>query len=115
MQPVQKIRLVFYRSRVGAEPVRDWLRSLPSDQRRAIGLDLSRIQYRWPVGMPLCRPLGQGLWETRTDLPGGTTARVFFCHHAGEIWALHGIIKKTRATPADELKLARKRLKEVIK
>ena len=47
-----KIDLYFYRSAGGNEPVRDWLKALPEDQRREVGLDLQRVQYRWPIGMP---------------------------------------------------------------
>jgi phage-related protein len=108
-----KIALVFYRTLSGNEPVRDWLVGLTISNRRAVGLDLQRVQYRWPVGMPLVRPMGKGLFEVRTPLPDGTTARVMFCFHVGELYALHGFIKKTQATPATDLEIARKRQKEV--
>jgi len=108
-----KIELVFYRSPAGAEPVRNWLLGLPVENRRAIGLDLQRVQYRWPVGMPLVRPLGKSLFEVRTDLPDGTIARVLFCFHGGELYALHGFIKKRRRTPPDDLRLAQERKKEI--
>jgi phage-related protein/DNA-binding Xre family transcriptional regulator len=84
-------------------------------ERNAIGLDLMRIQFRWPVGMPLCRAMGDGLWEIRTNLPSGRIARVLFCLARERIVVLHGFIKKTRRTPDDELALApseRKNLKE---
>jgi phage-related protein len=71
-----------------------------------------RIQFRWPVGMPLCRPMGEGLWEVRTNLPSNRIARVLFCVVAERIVVLHGFIKKTQRTPDDELALARKRMKE---
>ena len=45
-----KIPVVFYRTHGGAEVVRDWLRSLDDVDRQAVGLDLMRVQYRWPVG-----------------------------------------------------------------
>ncbi len=109
----QKIELVFYRTTSGNEPVREWLMDCPLPNRRAVGLDLQRVQYRWPVGMPLVRPMGKGLFEVRTPLPDGTTARVMFCFHDGALFALHGFIKKTQATPASELEIARKRQKEV--
>jgi phage-related protein len=109
----RKIELVFYRSAVGNEPVRDWLIGLSADNRRAIGMDLLRVQYRWPVGMPLVRPLGKGLFEVRTDLPDRTIARVLFGFHLGEIYALHGFIKKARKAPPADLKLARDRKKEI--
>lgn len=112
--PAPKIDLYFYRqANSGDEPVRDWLKDQPEADRRAIGLDLQRVQYRWPVGMPLCRPLGKGLWEVRTSLAGGTISRVLICFHGGELYALHGFIKKTRTAPDEDLKLARKRMKEI--
>lgn len=109
---IRKTPLVFYRSSAGAEPVLDWLKSLPADERKEIGRDLMRAQWRWPVGMPLCRSLGDGLWEVRSNLPG-RIARVLFCTKDGNIVALHGFIKKTQTTPAADMKLARKRMKEV--
>ncbi len=75
---LSKIELVFYRSASGNEPVREWLLGLSFSERRAIGLDLQRVQYRWPVGMPLVRPMGKGLFEVRSALPDGKIARVFF-------------------------------------
>lgn len=109
----RKTPLIFYRQRTGDEPVREWLKHLPESERHAIGKDLLRAQWRWPVGMPLCRPMGKGLWEIRTDLPTKRTARVLLCVYRGHLVALHGFIKKTRATPADDLALARQRQKEL--
>jgi phage-related protein len=63
--------------------------------------------------MPLCRPLGKGLWEVRTDLPTKRTARVLLCVYREHLVALHGFIKKTRTTPEDDLALARKRKTEI--
>lgn len=108
-----KIPLVFFRTGHGAEPVREWLRGLGNAERHAIGKDLLRAQWRWPVGMPLCRPLGRGLWEVRTDLPTKRTARVLLCLYAGRLVAVHGFIKKTRTTPDEDLALARRRQKEL--
>src|SRR5260370_11918031 len=70
----RKIDLVFFRNDAGGEPAREWLKGLDEAERRAIGTDLLRAQWRWPVGMPLCRPMGKGLWEVRTNLPSGRTA-----------------------------------------
>lgn len=109
----RKVEFVFFRNDAGAEPVRDWLKEMDEPDRHAIGRDLLRAQWRWPVGMPLCRPMGRGLWEVRTNLPGNRTARVLICFYEDCLVALHGFIKKTRATPADDLALARKRQKEL--
>jgi phage-related protein len=109
----RKIPLLFFRSLAGIEPVREWLKALPEVERRAIGEDLLRAQWRWPVGMPLCRPLGEGLWEVRTDLPTKRTARVLLCLYHEHLIALHGFIKKTRKTPTQDLALARRRQEEL--
>lgn len=109
----QKTPLVFYRSSSGTEPVRDWLKALDTPDRLAVGQDLMRAQWRWPVGMPLCRAMGQGLWEVRTTLPSSRIARILLCLDDGVLVALHGFVKKTQKTPDEELALARKRQKEL--
>jgi phage-related protein len=109
----RKFELVFFRNAAGNEPVRDWLKGLDETARCTVGADLLRAQWRWPVGMPLCRPMGKGLWEVRTNVTGNRTARVLISFYQGRLVALHGFIKKTRATPEDDLKLARDRQKEL--
>jgi phage-related protein len=108
-----EIPVLFYRTSGGAEPVLEWLRSLPAEDRRAIGTDLATVQFSWPIGMPLCRPLGEGLWEVRSSLPSRRIARLLFFVHEGRIGVVHGFIKKTQKTPADDLALARRRMKEM--
>jgi len=115
MREPPKIPLIFYRTSAGAEPVREWLRNLDAADRNAIGQDLMRVQYRWPVGMPLCRALGAGLWEVRTNLSNNRIARVLFFVEDERIGVVHGFIKKTRKTPLDAIDLANKRMKEMKK
>jgi phage-related protein len=111
-EPPRKTPLVFYRTETGTEIVRDWLRGLEQADRNAIGQDLMRAQFRWPIGMPLCRPLGDGLWEVRSSLTSNRIARVLFCFVDGRLLALHGFIKKTQKTPDADLEIARKRMSE---
>jgi len=108
----RKTPVVFYQTPAGRPVVLDWLKGLADGERAAIGQDLMRIQFRWPVGMPLCRPLGDGLWEVRSDCPGNRIARLLFSLVDGQIVVLHGFIKKTRKTPEDEMNLARRRQRE---
>jgi phage-related protein len=108
-----EIPVVFYRTSGGTEPVLEWLRSLPAEDRRAIGTDLATVQLGWPIGMPLCRPLGEGLWEVRSSLPSRRIARLLFFVHEGRIGVVHGFIKKTQKTPAGDLDLARRRMQEM--
>jgi phage-related protein len=72
------------------------------------GVDIKTLQFRWPLGMPLVKSLGQGLWELRSTLPG-RIARVFFIVHGTRLVLLHAFIKKNQQTPASELDTARKR------
>lgn len=112
MKP-DRIPVIFYRTKTGAEPVRDWLRDLTAPDRKAVGTDLKRVQEQWPIGMPLCRPLGGGLWEARSGISDNRIARLLFCFHANNVVVLHGFIKKTRKTPTQELDIARKRMKDI--
>ena len=82
----QKIPLIFFRTGKGTEPVREWLKELPEAERQAVGKDLLRAQWRWPAGMPLCRPMGDGLWEIRTDLPTKRAARLCCCACTANTW-----------------------------
>ena len=108
----RKMPVVFYRTRAGTEVARNWLRGRDESDRNAIGQDLMRVQFRWPVGMPLCRAMGDGLWEVRSDLPSKRIARVLFSVEQGKILVLHGFIKKAQKTPDEDLDLAHKRKRE---
>jgi phage-related protein len=110
---LKPVPVVFWRSATGREPVREWLNELSREDKRTIGRDIAKVQYGWPVGLPLCRPLSAGLWEVRASLPSKREARVFFGFHDGMLVALHAMIKKTQKTPAEDLTLARQRFKEL--
>jgi len=115
----RRLGLRFYRTPVGAAPVRDWLRRLPHEVRRQIGWDIGQVQERWPVGRPLVGGLGGGLCEVRTTFDRNEY-RVFFYIKREQVVIVHstmvlvhGIHKKTQKTPDDELALARKRQREL--
>jgi len=94
----------------GREPVRDWLKELPyPDDRKRIGEDIKTVEFGWPIGMPVCRPLGQGIYEVRTALTRNRIARVlFYIDRKGRMVLLHGFLKKTQKTPDEDLALARR-------
>lgn len=108
-RPQKRVPAIFFRTEAGGEPVRDWLKSLPSaDDRRRIGEDIKTVEFGWPLGMPLCRLLEDGIYEVRTDLSQNRIARIlFYIDKRNRMVLLHGFLKKTRRTPDDELKLAR--------
>ncbi len=106
----KRVSAIFFRTEAGREAVRDWLKALPyPDDRKRIGEDIKTVEFGWPVGMPVCRPLGQGICEVRTDLTHNRIARVlFYIGHKNRMVLLHGFIKKTQKTPGDDLALARR-------
>ena len=67
------------------------------------------MQFGWPVGMPLVRKLGADLWEVRVRIDR-RTARVLFTVVEGEAVLLHGFVKKSQKTPADDMSTALARL-----
>ena len=92
------LKVVFYRSEAGNEPVREWLKDLHRDDKRQIGEDIKTAQLCWPLGMPLIKKIDKDLWEVRTRLADGI-ARVFFTVDGEHMILLHGFIKKSQKTP----------------
>ena len=114
IKPMQKIvPAVFYRTATGNEPVREWLRELDVEDRRIIGTDIRTVEFGWPIGMPVCSPMGNGLFEERSTVMGKRAARVLFRIHEGGMVLLHGFIKKARKTPDAELAVALRRKGEI--
>ena len=109
LKPV--ISVIFYAGSNGNEPVRKWLKSLDDETRLIIGTDIKKVQFRWPLGLPLVRNIGGALLEVRSSLPNGI-ARVIFTVVRDKMVLLHGFIKKTQKIPAQDVELARERLKK---
>lgn len=104
------MRVVFFRTEAGNEPVREGLKSLPKGACKTIGADIMTVQYAWPIGKPLVDNLGDCVWEVRSRLEN-RLARTLFIEVDQEIVLLHGFIKKTQKTPQEDLDLAKKRKK----
>ena len=115
MTPPDKVIIArFYRLASGREPAREWLREFSIEDRKSIGRDLMKVEFGWPCGPPLCRPLTgySGLYEVRSRLSGGRSARVLFAVSEGVMVLLHGFIRNSRVTPEKELKLAERRRRD---
>ena len=104
-----RLKVVFYKSPSGNDPVRDWLKSLSSEDKKIIGEDIKTVQFGWPLGMPLVRKLETGLWEIRVILRG-RIARVLITVEGNTMVLLHGFIKKSQKIPLEDLNLAMERL-----
>lgn len=110
MKPTLDIR--FFETDSGSEPVREWLKDLPAIERKVIGEDIKTVQLGWPLGMPLVRNLGDGIWEVRIKLEN-RIVRVLFALDKSTMVLLHGFIKKQQVTPKPDLDLAKDRLKQL--
>lgn len=107
----KRIEAVFYRLDSGREPVKEFLLALDREDRRTIGIDIQRVEFGWPVGMPFSRKLEPGLHEVRSNISDGRIARVLFTIESSRMILLHAFIKKTQTTPDKEKQIARQRLK----
>lgn len=106
--------MLFYTTAAGNKVVKNWLQSFSKEDRNILGRDLLTVQLGFPLGLPLCRSLGGGLWEVRSTLTGRAEARMifYFDSQAQALVILHGFIKKSQKTPKAEINLALNRKRE---
>ncbi len=109
---LKKVPATFYRTISGHEPVREWIKGLSRKDRKTVGDDIATVEFGWPIGMPVCRSLAQGIWEVRSNIKDGI-ARVLFFFYEGKLVLLHGFVKKTQKPTGEDLDLAAKRKREV--
>jgi phage-related protein len=114
MERESAMEVRFFKTEAGNEPVRDWLKSFSSEEKKIIGADIRTVQVMFPIGKPLVDHLDGGLWEIRSRL-SDTIVRVIFIVADGEIILLHGFTKKQQKTPKDDLKLAQQRKRQYEK
>lgn len=110
---MKRIPAFFFRTTQGKEPVRSWLKDdLAAEDRQRIGEAVKTVEYGWPIGMPTCRPMGDGLHEVRINLRNRTARVLFYVDANGRMVLLHGFVKKAQTTPEADLKIARSRMTE---
>jgi len=85
---------------------------LDAELRKEIGADIKSVQWRWPLSKPLVDSFGEGLYEVRTS-HDKNIYRVLFCILGATMVLLHGFVKKSQATPKQDMDLARKRQRDV--
>jgi phage-related protein len=100
----------YFHSRVQRE-IESWPDGMLADYARIVEL---LMEFGPHLRMPHSRAMGDGLFELRPRSSEGI-GRVFYCFVISQrIMILHAFIKKTQETPERELRLARKRMKEVL-
>lgn len=99
----------YFNVRVQAE-IESWPVDVVADYARIVEL---LIEYGPYLRLPHSRALGEGLFELRPRGKSGI-GRAFYCFLAGQrVVMLHAFIKKSQQTPAGEIRIARKRMREV--
>jgi phage-related protein len=96
---------------------RDALRSFPEEVRRAFGKSIYDLQTGRVLSMPLSRPMpavGQGVTELRVRDASGIYRAFYVLRMADAILIFHAFAKKSQVTPDREIRLAAKRLKEML-
>jgi len=58
----------FYSTEQGNEPVREWLKSMSTLNKKRVEEDIKTVQFGWPLGMPLVKHLDADIWEVRVNL-----------------------------------------------
>ena len=116
MNTKPQLRVVFFRTDQGNDPVRDWLEGLGERDEIIIDTDITVVAENWPLvaGTSLVKKLRDegNLWEIRSRISDGKRiARVMFTIEAGEMILLHGFVKKSQRTPLKDLRIARGRNK----
>jgi phage-related protein len=92
------------------EDIESWPIDVLADYARLVEL---LMEHGPNLRLPHSRAFGDGLFELRPKGRSGI-GRAFYCFILGKrVIVLHAFIKKTPQTPDKELKLARKRLKEL--
>jgi phage-related protein len=89
----KRVPAIFFRTEAGSEPVRDWIKALSPEDRKRIGEDVKTVEFGWPIGMPVCKPLGDGIYEVQSNLAQNRIARVlFYIDNRGRMVLLHAFI-----------------------
>lgn len=109
-----EFKVELYETRTGGCPVRDFLDKLKTsdpDDFTAVIAGLAKLRNREYHREPLCKVLGNGLFELRHVGKLNTRVLWFFVKNC-RIVAVHGIRSKGRAIPARDIETAAERMRD---
>jgi phage-related protein len=92
------------------------IQDFPEDVRGDLADAVARLEEGHTLSMPLSRPMpsiGKGIHELRFKDRSGIYRVIYFLAGAGLIHLLHAFTKKTQQTPAQNIDVAKRRLREV--
>lgn len=93
------------------------IRQFPEEVRKELGKAIFDLQLGESLAMPLSRPMpdvGAGVSELRFRDRSGIYRAFYFTRSPRGIILFHAFVKKTQATPQQEIDLGKKRLKELL-
>jgi phage-related protein len=97
--------------------IREMIRSFPAQVRGSMGKAIWELQRGERLGMPLSRSMpsvAAGVEELRVKDASGAYRVFYFARSSRGILVFHAFVKKSQATPLSEIKLGRRRLKELL-
>lgn len=113
------MRVLFYKTASGREPVREYINDLEEDDKSDIVKDIELIEKYGIRAAPVVTRKLQGnqfkgkLWEIKTG--SGHQQRIFYCMESGQIMVLlHACKKQKQGGQAEDLFVALKRMKDVL-
>lgn len=110
-------RYLFVKPAIFHRAALDAIRGFPRPVRRAIGEAILKLQHGASLAMPFSRPMpsvAPGVAELRIRERAGVFRTFYYFRTERGILIPHAFVKKTQATPQNEIILARRRLKELI-
>ncbi len=105
----------FYTDQNGNKPVKEWLLALEIKTRAKLFRNIELLEKMGlSITEPYVKPLKDKLYEVRVKDFRGIYRVIYFAHTGKRFILLHGFVKKTQKTPAKEIELASRRMKEML-
>lgn len=107
---MKNYEIVFFEQTDGFQPVADFIRKLDRKMSAKILRFLELLSEVGPeLREPYSKPLGDGIFELRTQVGNDTSRVLYFFFIGKKIVLTNGFVKKTQKTPSSEIELAKKR------
>jgi len=107
-------RIDYFREDSGRSPVESFVDTLSTEEKvdTMVGIDMLR-SHGVSLGRPWVAPLGKGLWELRVRTR--RQLRILYFLNTQKIFVLlHAFVKKTRAVPDSEIRIATRRMNQFL-
>ena len=112
-EKVRSWKVRFFQTARGDYPVKDFINEQDESTAAKILSYIELLKTDGPyLKPPYIKKLQDKLYEVRVS--GKVAVRIFYTVKSGEYYLLHAFKKKTQKTPAQEIKVALDRMKEIV-